>query len=971
MVNSALFERNLKRWGRFCPEAAETLPSVDASFVTMTDGFMRVSDNGEEFFCEDPDDPLKEAQEAIDSAGLEGANVVLAYGVGAGRMHDALKDWLSVSPARQLVFLEPDLRVIKRLLETEKGEELLRDPQVWLYHLDPEGKALDKVTDLFAMQPSRFIVLKRYMDKTPQKIQQIHSTFAFLESLKQTLLHEYMNYGWGYFQNFFHNMLKLPDARPSSQLYGRFANVPAIICGAGPSLKKNLHLLEGLKDRALIFAGGTSMNAVNANGFVPHFGVGIDPNPDQFARLITNLAFETPYFYRNRLQHSSLSLLHGDHLYVQGSGGYGITQWFEERLGIDAKDVAEGCNVINFSLSIAAELGCNPIIFVGVDLAYSDEEPYAPGVINHPIHIRREHFKTKNAAEELIVKPDIYGNAVYTLWKWVMESCWFTTFAANNPHLTLINATEGGLGFSRIPNMPLSEVIGKHLGGRYDFEGLVHTEVQRSQMPPSVTKEKINALMKEFSASLDECSACIAAVQEEIKRAAVSLRQGDALPEGPLSEKAEESLRKLERQLAYVNFLNVFDETFTKSIALENTRLDIEKDALEPEKAREQKLSLLMRRYQFLATTAAVNQKHLSAALQHEEIRSEMFNALSESHRSSSQPVADNRESTDFDPSDKSLQSHSKKDASGRLVARYSTREGLLHGPFTHYYEEGSVAAFSTFDNGARVGKTTNYYPSGRLASVQPYQEGLPNGKHLYYYPDGAVKAEIDYAGGRLDGKVHLYDHFGRLCRELSFSQGKREGVERIWNEEGLLVVEVFFKEDRPSGRARRWYDNGNMSLETIYDEAGFVSQSRRWDSGGQLVEEAAPESDDYFDQVTKETGVLTRSLDNVFHQLANVIPALANSVEGQNSQLDFASLEKSIAVLRDEMDRLKAFNQQLIVESGLDPTMHKEPLWKTPTTRRLLEIEVEQKATKISKELSAIQISLAKALQDLTKPQS
>ena len=49
------------------------------------------------------------------------------------------------------------------------------------------------------------------------------------------------------------------------------------------------------------------------------------------------------------------------------------------------KDLEEGHNVVNFSLSIAKALGCNPIILAGVDLALTDEKAYPPGILPYPL----------------------------------------------------------------------------------------------------------------------------------------------------------------------------------------------------------------------------------------------------------------------------------------------------------------------------------------------------------------------------------------------------------------------------------------------------------------------------------------------------------------------------------------------------------------------------------------------------------
>lgn len=964
MLEPDRFQTNVERWSLFCPVEAAALSTVDDHSVEIVEGIMQVhEENGDLFFCESPKDPQEEASRAIHLTGLTDVNVVYVYGVGSGFMYDELKSWLRESSLRQLIFLEADLRVVKKLFQTERGTSILHDSQTWLYYLDAENKVLDKTTSFFALQPWRFITLQRYLDKDPIFLQKTRSKLDFLASLKHTYLFEYMQFGWGYFQNFFRNIFQLPRAGLSSGLYGRFSNIPAIICGAGPSLDKNLHLLQGLKDRALIFAGGTAMNAVNASGCVPHFGVGIDPNPDQFTRLITNIAFETPYFYRNRLQNSSLSLIHGDHLYVPGSGGYGITKWLEEKLGIAAKDIPEGCNVINFSLAIAAEMGCNPIIFVGVDLAYSDEKSYASGILNHPLHTRRQHFKTKNSQEELIVKPDIYGKGVYSLWKWVMESCWLTTFSAHHPRIKMINATEGGLGFANIPNMTLQEAIDKYLGEKYDLAGFVHAETQRSGMPPDVTEKKIESLMDQLLQSLNQCFSLCLDISKDAQNGSDDQWQEGEDAKNFLSAKGKEQLLSLEAETAYVNLLKTFDDAFLKYKEGSFARLEIDKEILGAKDVRNHKRRIFAERYQFLANTASSNIKHLKDAVEESYVRTAMVDALGGSAQHVEAPAFDEN---NFAKVEKTAQKQIKNRENGTLQAEYYTIEGVLHGPFTCFDEAGRVTGRSQFSHGLRSGPAVYYYPSGRIASIQFFEKDLQDGKQMYYYSNGALRAQIEYSQGRLHGCVKLYSTIGRLCRELFFAHGKREGIERVWNHEGLLVIEAGFKEDLPYEKARRWYDNGNQALEMLYDKDGNLTSVRKWDPQGIILPQEENCEDDYFDKVTKQTGVLTNALDDVVKQLLNVVPLVTGAMSKNGAQEESLLAQKDLATIKEEMKKLREINQQLMIEAGLDPAAHKEPLWKTPSNRRELELQIEEKTKAMTQELSLIQISLAKALRNI-----
>lgn len=967
MNQTEIFQKNLARWALFCPEDAAALPTVDDGDVSIVDGLMYVGKGENVFECQNKENPLEEALECVRLTGTRDANVVFVFGVGAGFMYEALKEWLRISPKHQLVFLEEDLRVISALLKTEKGSEILFDQQVWLYRLDAEDRILEKLTSLFIVHSSQFLVLNRYVIKDPLPIQKTRSRLAFLFNIKQCGTEEYLRFGCGYLQNFYPNVFLLPNSRPADKMYQRFKNVPAIICGAGPSLHKNLATLEKLKDRALIFAGGTAMNAVNANGFVPHFGIGIDPNPDQLTRLITNTAFEAPYFYRNRLNHDGLSLIHGDHLYVNGSVGYGITKWLEEKLDIAGPDVSEGCNVINFSLSIAAEMGCSPIILVGVDLAYSNEESYAPGVLNHPIHMRRDHFKTKNTSEELIVRKDIHGLPVYTLWKWVMESYWFSGYFSNHPSIQLINATEGGIGFFGIPNIPLEDVALNFLREQYDFSGLVHAEIQRCSMPPSVDRKTIFMRMKELLNGLEVCENKITTILEQLDQCASCSVDSDDI----LDSAALESRLSLQEEMAYIHFLKAFDEAFMRVLDVDILRLEIDKALTTPELRNDKKIDLLKRRYQFLIDTTSINKKNLSDALDKEAARAEQWESEKQA-RDDSLPISNKHRIKDpfkeVEPPKTSEEAHVKYNEEGSKVCEYFTHEGNLHGLFIHYGDNGKVLAKTVFQNGQRSGDSVFYDASGNIIASLYYTNGKQDGLQRYFYPDGEVRSEINFRDGLLEGPVCLYNSFGSLCRELFFVGGKREGRERIWNSDGLLIVEANFKQNVPVGQARQWHENGNQAIEIDFDVSGAVISTKKWAVTGVPIHLDDAVHDDYFDRVTKQTGVLTDTIDNVVSQIGVAVPALAQAFQGKPGEEDINEINKSMGMLNEQMKLLKDFNQQLIQEAGLDPNQPKEPLWKSPSSRRELELHVEEKTNAMAQELTAMQKTLSEALKKVSE---
>lgn len=148
-------------------------------------------------------------------------------------------------------------------------------------------------------------------------------------------------------------------SKPGLQLKDKFQQVPALIIGAGPSLEKEAHLMEKFQNKGLIFAGGSALSLLP---IAPHFAAGIDKS--EFKK---HPYPNVPFCYQNRIVPDALSFMQGELLLFPESS-FPMIQWLEKEEPFDA-----GWVVANFLTAIAVHMGCNPIIFLGVDLCYPEK----------------------------------------------------------------------------------------------------------------------------------------------------------------------------------------------------------------------------------------------------------------------------------------------------------------------------------------------------------------------------------------------------------------------------------------------------------------------------------------------------------------------------------------------------------------------------------------------------------------------
>lgn len=580
----------------------------------------------------------KEAQKWFASLDLDGVDVVYVYGVGLGYYYDALKPWLEEHPHHYAVFLEDDMSILTRLLETERGSRILDDKQVQLhyFHDFQQGNAMfEWVTWYFVGLHPEVTALDMYHREKAQQTVELKRKLLHSLVSKEAAIGEYMRFGASFYHNYYANALHLPQAYHANKLFGKFKGVPAIICGAGPSLNKNFDVLRTLGDRALILAGGSSLNALSKKDFLPHFAGGIDPNLPQYERLMSNHAFEVPFFYRGRMHHKAFDTIHGPRLYVNGTGGYFVSDWLEHKLGIaDDTFVDEGHNVINFLVYVAMKLGCSPIILVGMDLAFTGMQSYASGVVGDASVKEDEILDARDLESGAFLREDIHGKPLYTLWKWVKESQWVSEFAEEFKEDTqLINATEGGLGFEGIPNMTLEEVAKRYLKTPEDLYGRVHTEINEADLP-EVSLDKVVESLAELRQGLEECIEYCDGFCDEIDKMENLVKKGKSTPPNLQTGKAAFYDVELKQHPIFQCVLSPL--CATKAKMLERRGHQIRYDwSLRSERERKlEQLKLNREKTLFVAQAARVNLQILDEVMtRHQEDTHQDLSAYFNAHK--------------------------------------------------------------------------------------------------------------------------------------------------------------------------------------------------------------------------------------------------------------------------------------------------------------------------------------------------
>lgn len=406
-------------------------------------------------------------------------DLVYFYGLGKGEGYLHFKKWLEEDPKRRLFIIEKDLEKISSFLHEKIAFSFLSDLQVFL------GIEGDEEVWIQSFPSGSIEVVALEEDEIFFRWKEALLRKAFLSWAG----HIDRLYGHQLLENFLKNLDHLPFSFYANSLEKKFPKVPAILCGAGPSLEKATVFLKEMEDQALIFAGGSTIAALTQRGITPHFAMAIDPNPEEYERLKNSSGFEIPFLFSTRVTPDLFQTTNGPFLYMRSGVGGVVELWMEEALGLNeeliSKDLTmESLSVTSILLAWAQFLGCDPIFLAGVDLAYVSDERYVSGV-----ELRKNPFHAAEmGVDRKMLKKKSCGKEVNTALRWVMESSSFSDFAKKHPEQRFYHLNDEGLGFEEISYCDLKRAKILCSSEKKDLRKSVIDEVLRAKMPKDTQK---------------------------------------------------------------------------------------------------------------------------------------------------------------------------------------------------------------------------------------------------------------------------------------------------------------------------------------------------------------------------------------------------------------------------------------------------------------------------------------------------
>lgn len=487
------------------------------------------------------DDPVGAvAAEVAAMAPRPELDLVVLFGFGLGLHAKAIQQKYGVP----IIVYEPNLDLLKAGLTFQKH----RIPDLTIVHREPDLIAAIDNTAFFTerrllagLVPVYGEIFEEAFERFKKAVNSALDMMGFLDSNLAVR-------GEIWSRNAIANIPKFVPLKSAAILNDICRDVPGIIVGTGPSLDKNIDVLNAAKGKALICATNSAVKPLVKSGVIPEIVALIEAN-----RQIVNFE-EVPQL--DRMVFVMLPETHPDHYEVAASEklnmvhlGSAPGDWIHQAYG--HRQMPSGGSVACTAMSILQQIGCNPIVLVGMDTAFTDLESHS--ILSDQRSVNRYEYK----ADEGILERYVVGEetpesslrvnevtawggkeTVLTYDGFTIYRHWFESAARTwaSEH-RLVNATEGGARYLDIEEMTLQDAIDAFCRMPLDIEERIKSAIDDETEPR--TELLLDVIAKEGQ--------CIKKVAQLSKQALMTSKKASGLLAKGKIKQARSVLATLEK----------------------------------------------------------------------------------------------------------------------------------------------------------------------------------------------------------------------------------------------------------------------------------------------------------------------------------------------------------------------------------------------------------------------------------------
>ncbi|NLY45154.1 MAG: motility associated factor glycosyltransferase family protein [Tissierella sp.] len=229
-------------------------------------------------------------------------------------------------------------------------------------------------------------------------------------------------------------------------LFNKFKDMPLYLIAAGPSLDRNIHDLAKIKGKGIILSVGRAVRSLLAANVVPDYIVITDPSDFLYDMQLKGLDIDIPIIVLSTCDKNVMLNYRGKKYIALQKGFVPAEIYAKEK---NSPLIKTGGSVATTGLDIAIAMGCNPIVFVGQDLAFSKNQTHSKDTFSKAI-------VDSNSLRDV---EDIYSNTIKTSKNLYSYLRWIENRISQERQIQFIDATEGGARIKGTRVMKLEDTI--------------------------------------------------------------------------------------------------------------------------------------------------------------------------------------------------------------------------------------------------------------------------------------------------------------------------------------------------------------------------------------------------------------------------------------------------------------------------------------------------------------------------------
>ena len=508
-------------------------------------------------------DPIGACKRQIERMKFYKYNVVVILGFGLG-MHIAALSQEHEIPSNGMIFLvEPNLDIFLLALEVVDCTNLIASKSVifLLDGMEPDEIYL-KIYDVFLISDAKYYIkaVNFIENKFSLRMNQKY-IFMIIDKFKSALRECLLHYGndpsdslVGISQTFL-NIKEIVEYPGIKNLKDAFKGKTGVVVATGPSLHKNVHLLEKIKDNVVIVSADSSLTILLNMGIKPHFVTCLE-RIIETSKLFENIRKEDvddevylaacpvvrPETYQNFKGNRRICVYRS----------FATFEWLNIERGI----LNIGPSSANMAFSILKYMGCTNIILIGQDLAFGeDDSSHAEGT-----HYGSRQHEDKSIEADLEVRITLEGNykpKITSTDTWLRFLKFYIKDISEYDGNT-INATEGGAKIHGTKLMSFQEAIDKYVNMDEDIKVLETVKSLCHDISINEIAQNYKSVYEKASNGVEYCKKLKKRYENAISEAAIFEKEiaHKFFSNEPYDEKLAENI--------YANVMNEIHSSFAE-----------------------------------------------------------------------------------------------------------------------------------------------------------------------------------------------------------------------------------------------------------------------------------------------------------------------------------------------------------------------------------------------------------------------